>query len=195
MDLASHAISIIREDPVRWHLLGLVRDLQLPDCWIGAGFVRNAIWDRLHDRPCSRPASDVDVIWYARDRADPAEDRACEALLRASAPSIAWSVKNQARMHVRNDDQPYDCATDAMRHWPETATAVAVRRHGPDGCDVAAPYGLDDLFGLVLRPTPRFWHDKRGIYDDRASAKRWTDTWPLLRTVASPDGGAARTHV
>ena len=55
----------------------------------------------------------------------PSRDRAIEAELRALAPGIDWSVKNQARMHLRNGDPPYSGATDAMRHWPETATAIA----------------------------------------------------------------------
>jgi hypothetical protein len=50
-----------------------------------------------------------------------------------------------------------------MRYWPETATAVAVRRNDEDGCEVAAPFGVDDLFGLILRPTPRFAREKRHI--------------------------------
>lgn len=83
-------------------------------------------------------------------------------------------------MHGRNGDAPYASATDAMRYWPETATAVAVRRRGSDGCDIAAPFGLDDLLDLVLRPTSRFRVEKRTIYEDRIRTKGWFGTWPLL---------------
>jgi len=175
--------SILRLDPFRWRLLGVVRDLDLPDCWIGAGFVRNAVWDRLHKRSPSRPTGDVDVIWHDSTRADPAEDRHNEAILRDAEPSITWSVKNQARMHVRNGDDPYTSAVDAMRYWPETATAVAARRRGTDDCEIAGPFGFDDLFGLALRPTPRFSGEKRIIYEDRLRVKAWASCWPLLRRV------------
>lgn len=47
-------------------------------------------------------------------------------------------------------------ARDAMRYWPETATAVAARRGGRDELEIASPLGLDDLFNLLLRPTERF---------------------------------------
>ena len=159
----------------------MVRALRLPDCWIGAGFVRNAVWDHLHGRPPAPPDGDVDVIWHDPRQADPAEDRKHEAALRAAEPSIIWSVKNQARMHARNGDAPYASATDAMRCWPETATAVAVRRTREDGCEVAAPFGLDDLLSLTLRPTPRFAGEKRPIYAERLRTKRWIAAWPLLR--------------
>lgn len=175
--------SILRSDPFRWHLLDIVRALDLPDSWIAAGFVRNAVWDHLHNRSPSRPTGDVDVLWHDPAQTDPAEDRKHEAALRAVEPTIVWSVKNQARMHARNGDAPYASAVDAMRYWPETATAVAARRSGLDDCEIAGPFGFDDLVGLVLRPTPRFSGEKRTIYEDRLRVKAWASSWPLLRRV------------
>jgi hypothetical protein len=158
---AARLRAIIMGDAARWRLLGLVRALNLPDCWIGAGFVRNAVWDRLHGRAVSPLASDVDVVWFDADRAGPSVDGAHEAALAEADPRVAWSVKNQARMHVRNGDAPYASTADAMARWPETATAVAVRRTGADACEVIAPHGLADLFAMVLRATPAFGGEKR----------------------------------
>ena len=189
MDEASHRQlgAILRGDPIRWHLLELVSQLNLPDCWIAAGFIRNAVWDALHGRSPRPPRGDVDVIWFDPDRAEAIHDRTCEEALRAAAPSIDWSVKNQARMHARNGDSRYHCATDAMRYWPETATAVAARRCGSDQLDIASPVGLDDLFNLVLRPTQRFAGEKRPLFQQRVEAKAWMTTWPLLK-LAEPLG-------
>ncbi len=69
--------------------------------------------------------------------------------------------------------RPRASATDAMRYWPETATAVAVRRHGAGLCETAAPLGFDDLFGLILRPTSNFAVLKRDVYDERLRSKKW----------------------
>lgn len=184
MDAVTRIASILRADALRWHLLDVVRTLDLPDCWVGAGFVRNAVWDHLHRRPASL-TGDIDVIWHDPVRIDPAEDRRYEARLRAAEPSFCWSVKNQARMHIRNSDAPYISSVDAMRYWPETATAVAARRDGPDGCEIAAPFGLDDLLNLILRPGPHFSGDRHGIYEERLRAKSWFAVWPLLRTGES----------
>lgn len=178
-NMASCVSSILRDDPHRWGLLDVVAALDLPDCWIGAGFVRNAVWDHLHQRPVAPICGDVDVIWFDPRRVEAAYDRELEARLRAWEPSIEWSVKNQARMHVRNGDAPYISATDAMRYWPETATAIAARRQA-SGCEIAAPLGFDDLFALILRPTPRFREDKRAIYEERMRSKSWCDAWPRL---------------
>jgi uncharacterized protein len=47
VDLAATLRSILMNDALRWGALGLVMALGLPDCWIGAGFVRHAVWDHL----------------------------------------------------------------------------------------------------------------------------------------------------
>lgn len=177
--------AILRTDPVRWRLLEVVSHLGLPDCWIAAGFIRNAVWDALHSRTARPPCGDIDVIWFDPDRAEEAHDRNAEAALRAVLPSVDWSVKNQARMHKRNGDLPYRSATDAMRYWPETATAVAARRSGTGQLEIASPFGLHDLFNLVLRPTPRFAGEKRPIFEARVRSKGWVTEWPLL-TRAEP---------
>ncbi len=183
MDHLAALQAILLADPIRARVLALVRSLDLPDCWVGAGFVRNAVWDHLHGRPAGPWPGDVDVLWFDPVRAAASEDAGLEARLRALDPGIDWSVKNQARMHLRNGDPPYASATDAMLCWPETATAVAVRLTGQGGCEVAAPFGLDDLFGLILRPTPRFVGEKHAIYLDRIETRQWRAIWPKLRTL------------
>jgi uncharacterized protein len=175
---------ILTKDPLRYHALTLVRDLNLADGWIAAGFVRDAVWDHLHERTAKPPTGDTDVIWFNPGGSEHA-DAAYEALLKAQAPELRWSVKNQAGMHARNDDAPYRDAPDAMRHWPETATTVAVRLTCDDRIEVAAPFGLDDLFALRLRPAPHFNGPKRRIFDERVATKRWLERYPLLRNVVT----------
>jgi hypothetical protein len=181
MDHTGTLHTLLSTDLLRRRILGLVHSLGLPDCWIGAGFIRSAVWDHLHNRAASCPGGDVDVLWFCCERTDPSEDQKLEARLRAMEPSMEWSVKNQARMHIRNQDAAYVSVIDAMRYWPETATAVAARSTGGDGFEFAAPFGFDDLFALVLRPAPRFAGEKHHVYVDRVRTKGWLKTWPLLR--------------
>lgn len=177
---AARIIKWIRADPVRWDLLGHVRELGLPDCWVAAGFVRNMVWSRLHGGKSPR-SGDVDVIWFDRDDLAEARDQALEARLQRFAPGIDWSVKNQARMHRRNGDAPYASAEDAMRFWPETATAIGVRRTVDDRCELIAPFGVDDLMALTLRPAGAFVDRKRAVFDNRIREKRWLQNFPKLR--------------
>ncbi len=181
MNLLAQLQVIIAADPVRMRVLHLVQDLGLPDCWVAAGFVRSAVWDRQHMRSDSPLPSDVDVIWFDKDRTSPDIDVQIEAALHNVDSSVNWSVKNQARMHLRNGDDPYSSAVEAMRAWPETATAVAVRIEEGGHIEVAAPLGLDDLFNLIVRPTERFRLEKRQVYVDRLRSKNWQATWPDLQ--------------
>lgn len=160
-------------------LLELVDSLDLPDSWIGAGFVRNAVWDVLHGRePDSGRSGDVDVLYFDPDDTREDRDRDLEQRLRELDRNITWSVKNQTRMHLRNGDRPYRDTRDAIAHWPETATAVAARLSGGK-VEVIAPYGVDDLFALIVRPTPAFTH-KMDAYLERLATKDWASRWPEL---------------
>lgn len=172
----------IRTDPLRWELLGHVRALDLPDGWIAAGFVRDAVWAILHGQEPDL-VGDVDVIWFDAERASEEADRAIEAQLHAGAPDIRWSVKNQARMHLRNRDAPYRSAEHAMRFWPETATAIAVRRTADDRCEMIAPLGVNDLMELKLRPAGDFENRKRASFEERVQSKGWMRRFPRLQRM------------
>lgn len=56
---------LIQADPERMPLLKTVAALALPDCYIAAGFVRNMVWDYLHDYDAT-PLNDVDVVFFDR---------------------------------------------------------------------------------------------------------------------------------
>ncbi|WP_263635537.1 nucleotidyltransferase family protein [Pseudomonas amygdali] len=86
-------------------------------------FCSQCDWDLQHRRSYSPLPSDIDIIWFDEALLDPEVDNLIEINLCRLATALNWSVKNQARMHVRNDDQPYSSATNAMKAWPETATS------------------------------------------------------------------------
>ncbi|MBI1244420.1 MAG: hypothetical protein GC202_05390 [Alphaproteobacteria bacterium] len=180
----SRAIAdLIAADRARLRVLAMVADLDLPDCWIGGGFVRSPVWDRLSGRTPKFPDGDVDVLWFDRERTNPEIDTQLEERLARRDPQLEWSVKNQARMHLRNGDAPYASTADAMRHWVETATAVAVRLAGGE-IEVSAPFGFEDLFSMTVRPTPRFVGARIGEAVARLHAKRWLDRWTSLTISA-----------
>ena len=185
-DPAARLAALVAASPAHMDLLARVAALNLADGWIAAGFVRDVVWNHLHDLPAALPRGDVDVVWHDPDpaMADPAIDTALEARLRRGRPDIDWSVKNQARMHLRNNAAPYLSTADAMSRWPETATATAVRLAADGRIEVLAPLGLDDLFAMIIRPTPHF-HDTGQIpvMMGRVRDKDWLARWPRLRLV------------
>ena len=86
-------------------------------------------------------------------------------------------------MHSRNGDPPYRDTADAIRCWPETATAIAARLLG-EHVEILAPHGIGDLLGLIVRPTPVFVN-KMEIYRARQEQKKWSERWPKLNFTAA----------
>jgi len=160
-------------------LLRSVAMLGIADCWIGAGLIRNAVWDHLHGF-CVEPiaGSDVDVVYCDLRDASLGRDLTIEARLHDEFPAVPWSVHNQARMSARDGSVTYHNTEDAIRDWPETATAIAARTIG-DRVEVIAPLGVDDLVGLIVRPTPAFM-GRLPIYRNRLASKGWALRWPKL---------------
>ena len=169
------AILATRADVVR--LLGFVEGLALPDAWIGAGLIRNAVWDALCGL-APGALDDVDVVYFDPHAPYPAADAAVEARLRALDPAVPWSARNQARMHARNGHAPYADTADAVWHWVETASAVAARSRA-GGIELLTPHGLADLLGLVVRPGPAYARQP-GEVQRRAREKGWMRRWPGL---------------
>jgi hypothetical protein len=169
--------------PLILSVLRQVEALLLQDCWVGAGLIRNAVWNQLHGRPVELSLdSDVDVVYWDPNDIHPERDIAIEKRLFVENADIPWSVHNQARMHERNGDAPYRNTEDAIRCWPETATAIAARLSGTR-VEVLTPHGVQDLVNLIVRPTPAF-AQKQSIYSARISSKDWARRWPRLQFLA-----------
>ncbi|WP_145151889.1 nucleotidyltransferase family protein [Pseudomonas oryzihabitans] len=169
-------------DPVRCRLLATLADLHLPDAWLAAGFVRNLVWDRLHGHAEATPLADLDVIYFDPVDCRPERDRAIEALLTERAPGWPWSVRNQAGMHQRNDDEPYASSIDAMRYWVEVESALAARLTPAGAIEVISPFAQSGLFALHLTPNP--WRPRPEAFRQRVATKDWLRRWPRLRIQA-----------
>ena len=178
MTAEAQVAAILQRDPTLAQALPALAALHLPDAWIGAGAVRNPVFDHLHGL-APQPLADIDVAWFDPGDASPERDAAIEAELRQRVPALPWSVRNQARMHGRNGHAAYAGAVHAIGHWVETATAVAARLDERGGIEIAAPCGLDDLLGLVLRPVPAY-QDRLDVFYARVAAKGWLRRWPRL---------------
>lgn len=118
---------LIENDKWMMEILENVKKLGLPDWWICAGFVRSKVWDVLHGFEERTPMPDVDVIYFDANNIDEVEEKRLEEKLRMMQPTIPWSVKNEARMHLKNGFPPYSSSVDAISKFPETATALGVK--------------------------------------------------------------------
>ncbi len=131
MDPQRQIIDWLQQDDARMAALRTVRRLGLNDWCLGAGFVRNLVWDRRHGYVEPTPLNDIDVIHFDAERADAERDRMLEARLQQWLPQ-PWSVKNQARMHLRGGRAPYRNSEEAISFWTEVETAIGARLNADD---------------------------------------------------------------
>lgn len=167
--------AIIAADPWMMEVLRCARSLNLPDWMIGAGFVRNKVWDHLHGFAEKTVGEDIDIdiIYFDSGRKDKVQEKLYEAQL-GKIMAENWSVKNHARLSAK-----YLSCEDGMHYWPEVCTAVAVKLDGSDMLEVIAPYGTDDLMNLIVRRGYRF--EDEAEYRNRVERKQWRERWPLLK--------------
>nr|WP_026825507.1 nucleotidyltransferase family protein [Exiguobacterium marinum] len=175
-------IHFFQQDSELMQHLHTVATLNLPDWLICAGYIRAKVWDHLHGYDTPTETDDVDVIYFDPIHPEESIEKKLERTLYQLNPGVPWSVKNQARMHHVNHLPPYTSSTDALAHFPETVTAVGVRLNSNDELILAAPYGIQDLLSLQVKPTPFFEANSSNhpIYLKRLKQKNWRTQWPNI---------------
>jgi len=163
---------------MRVEALNYVSQLDLPQCYIAAGFIRNLVWDSLHNFEISTPLNDVDVIYFDPNESNPNVYLIYEAQLNTRMPQLTWQVRNQARMHTRNGDLPYKSTLDAMSYWPEKETAIAIRQVSASQYECISAFGFESLFSYCVTHNPK---RSREIFENRISSKSWLVRWSSLR--------------
>lgn len=160
-----------------------------PDWLISAGAVRTAVWDRLHGYEQRSPLADIDLGFYDPDDLSPANEHAVRCSLQAALPTETWDVKNQAAVHLwypekfGHDVEPLGSTAAAVATFPETAVCVGLRLGDDDGLLIEAPFGLDDLFGLIHRRNPARVSVEE--YERRLATKRIIERWPRVTVAAA----------
>lgn len=185
--------SLLRADDALMAQLRAVRALGLASWCIGAGAVRNRVWDARFGQ--GTPATDVDVAYFDARPWSPDRDDRLAARLAQALPGVPWEVVHQGHVHRWSSGRlgrpvaPFASLEEGLSSWPETATAVGVALRGDDTLDIVAPLGLADLMDGVLRRNPRC--PDANAFDERVATRRWLDRWPGLRVASEPATGQA----
>jgi hypothetical protein len=182
-------LDIVLADPTVRAVLDRAPGLGVQDWWLTAGVLFQTVWNARTGRPAGTGIRDADLFYFDPDTSWEAED----AVIRAGADLFAdvpvpVEIRNEARVHLWYTDRfgtpapAFRSCADAINSFAAVCCAVGVTVDGR-GPRVYAPFGLDDLFALVVRPNRRL--APRHVYE--AKAARWTQHWPEL-TVLPWDG-------
>lgn len=167
----------VMSDPARIEALTISAAQKLPGWCLAAGFVRNLVWDKLHNFSSSTALNDIDLIYFDPYDISVSRDKEIEHWLRSNS-KLPWSVKNQARMHERNRDRPYTSTEDAMSFWVEVETAVGAALGDCGEVIIVAPLGVKPLFDYTMTLNPK--RPKRTDFEARVCSKQWLEIWPKL---------------
>jgi hypothetical protein len=186
-DLQARLVDILRGVPTTLQVLRTVRDLDLPDGMVFSGAVYQPVWNHLTGRAPEYGIKDYDVAYHdGSDTSYEAEDEVIQRVAAAFDEPLRSlvEVRNQARVHLWFEtkfggDEPYPplmSSAEALKRFVATAFCVGVRLEADDSLSVFAPFGLEDLFALRLRPNPLRVNQAAGWARTTGSAKaRWPE--------------------
>ena len=159
---ADDLADILRARPGVMRVMTTVRGLGLPDWRLFSGAVYQTVWNAVSGREPGYGLKDYDIGFFDPDTSWDAEDvfirRVAEAFDQPLKSQV--EVRNQARVHLwfeQRFGEPYAALSstdEALERFVCPAFAVGVRLEDDGRITVAAPFGLDDVFDMVLRPNP-----------------------------------------
>jgi uncharacterized protein len=152
--------TIVRSDPNLMQLLASIRGVQLPQWRLVAGCLYQTVWNVLTGRDRGAGIKDYDLIYFDDgDLSWAAEDRVIRRIAAATRGCVGpVEVRNQARVHLWFETRfgtaypQLSSADEAIQRYASIVHAIGVRLEDDDRLDVAAPFGLEDLFSMVIRP-------------------------------------------
>ncbi len=179
--------AIVRRSEPLMHVLRTLTRLDLPDWLIFSGAVYQRVFNDLTGRPLDYGIKDYDVAYFdSSDTSYEAEDVVIRHVAAAFEPPLRdmVEVRNQARVHLWFEghfNEPYAplaSSAEALGRFVSPVFAVAVRLDADDRLTIHAPFGLDDLFALRLRPNPHRMSPNFGKIAASAKAR-----WPEIDVI------------
>lgn len=175
--------TIVRATPRLMHVLQMARSLDLPDWMVFSGAVYQPVLNHLTSRPLDHGIKDYDLAYFDADTSYEAEDVVIRRVAAAFSPPFREmvEVRNQARVHLWFEGKfgelygPLTSTAEALTRFVSPLFSVGVRLEGDERLTIFAPFGLEDLFALRLRPNPSRLTEWRTF--DRTAASV-TARWP-----------------
>ena len=155
-------IGILGASPTLMRVMEEVRALGLPDWRLVSGCVYQTAWNHITGREPDYGLKDYDTVYFDPDTSWDAEDVYIRKAAAAFPPPLGAmvEVRNQARVHLWFEQKfgepyaPLGCTDEALERFVCPAFAVGARLEADGRITLAAPFGLDDLFAMRLRPNP-----------------------------------------
>ena len=158
---------------------------ELKNYYVTAGAINQTILNYYHDYELDYGIKDYDIVYFDEDVSYEKEDKIIKMIKSLLKDiDVEYDVKNEARVHLWYKDKfgieilPYNSVEDAISRFGATITCIGVRIEN-NKLEVFAPYGLNDIFSMIIRPIKEDF--KKEQYKIRA--EKWKNKWPLLTII------------
>jgi len=171
-------IDCTTSNPANAALLSRLPSLALPQCYLTAGCLFQAIWNRSSGQAADWGIKDYDVFYFDdRDLSWDAENMVIWHVdTLAGDLGISVETRNQARVHLWYEKRfgagyPQLASTrDGIDRFLISCTCVGVEVANGE---LYAPNGLQDLEGGILRPNPANSRADRFLEKAKDYQTRW----------------------
>jgi hypothetical protein len=186
--LETQLVAFVARSNIVMRALEAARSLNLRSWCIGAGAIRNLVWDNLHGFKTETMPEDIDLVFHDASDLSSERERLLEKALAQAEPAFRWEAVNQASVHhwLKSQGalevQPYQTLVEGIASWPEVATCVGVTLSPFGKIEVLAPHGLADLFEMLVRWNPGCV--SKEVYLERIAKKRFAERWPMVKVLA-----------
>jgi hypothetical protein len=179
---AAELEAILRASPDLMTVMETARDLALPEWLIFSGAIYQRVLNHRTGRPDTYGIKDYDLGYFDLDTSYEAEDAVIRQVAASCNPPLdaMVEVRNQARVHLwfqmkfGEEYAPLGSTEEALERFVIPLFAVGARLEADGAMTIIAPFGLEDLFALRLRPNPR--RITAGFPRTSAAiAKRWPE--------------------
>ena len=179
-------IRLAHANPINVEIIKRIPDLPLPQGMLVSGCLYQSVWNGLLGYDPTRGIRDYDLVYFDdTDLSYEAEDKVIQECAAAFADlGVEVEVRNQARVHLWFKDRfgfdyaPLKSAAESLARYMCPCHAVAIEPDGAETLTLHAPYGLDDVFGFLVRPRPRQDGISASSYVKKAT--RMKQLWPEL---------------
>ena len=185
-----HFRATLRANTTLMRVLDLAAGLDLPGWYLLAGCLYQTVWNVVAGEPPESGILDYDLGYFdPSDLSWEAEDAVIRAGNKVFAGlAVPVQIRNQARVHLWYEQKfglpcPVHASSEAaIDTYEATVACLGVRLDSGGRWRIYAPYGLSDVFNLVIRPNPVL--ATRDVYE--AKTARWTGQWPGLTVLPWP---------
>ncbi|KAK6723277.1 hypothetical protein SNK04_002128 [Fusarium graminearum] len=165
-------------------VLSRAAEMKLPNWYLAAGALTQTVWNVMTNRDPEQGIDDYDLIYFdASDLSWEAEDAVIQKgkELFKDIP-VEVEIRNQARVHLWYEKKfgrpcpQHHSSEAAMTAWGTNTALIGVRLRDDGEWDIFAPWGLSDMFTLVVRPNQQIMTEE--TYNKKT--QRWIKLWPEI---------------